>query len=207
MCPKPHYTDPGLMAKRVQKDAVGTAGDLLRSIEKYALPEVYDPPTNNLYKAPVRQWSISIIEYCAEEVRRQGHDVTKVDGVERVGWMLEAWARMMVSNPRFIGYDTVTQLGELVERRKNRYGLRRCGVRVGTVVMLDWVLVPNLLSTLLQRQDSLSPFEFYREFIEIHPFEDGNGRVGKILLNWKNGTLDAPIFPPNDFWGTPIVNP
>lgn len=35
----------------------------------------------------------------------------------------------------------------------------------------------------------------------------GNGRTGKILLNWLNGTLLNPIFPPADFWGRPIQNP
>lgn len=29
---------------------------------------------------------MNVIDYITEEVRRQGHDVTQVGGLERVGW-------------------------------------------------------------------------------------------------------------------------
>lgn len=34
--------------------------------------------------------------------------------------------------------------------------------------------------------------EFINEFLWIHPFEDGNGRVAWILQNFLNGTMDSP---------------
>lgn len=45
---------------------------------------------------------------------------------------------------------------------------------------------------------------WYKEFEDIHPFVDGNGRTGKILYNWLNGTLKVPTIPFN-WWG--IANP
>jgi hypothetical protein len=151
---------------------------------------------------------MNVIDYISEEVTRQGHNVTVKDGLERVGWMLDAWCSVL---PRadvvFIDLTTIEELGKRVERVKNREGWRRCGVRVGSRICPPFYEVPVLLERLLSVRDGMTPIEFYKEFEMIHPFVDGNGRTGKILLNWMNGTLLDPIFPPADIFGTPIMNP
>lgn len=173
---------------------------------------------------------LTIIEYCTEEVRRQGHDVERAEGIERVGWMLAAWSHAMLmfearlsESPTLlpalkpadfelrkplITESDVYSLGRMIERDKNYTGYRKCAVSVGGHIMPHWQDVPGLVRELLDRQESLAPLNLYREFLEIHPFVDGNGRTGKVLLNWKNGSLmNEPVFPPNDFWGDWIVNP
>lgn len=35
--------------------------------------------------------------------------------------------------------------------------------------------------------------EFIREFLWIHPFEDGNGRTAWVLMNWLYKSMDFPI--------------
>ena len=75
---------------------------------------------------------------------------------------------------------------------------------VGSRVCPDCQRVPELLGVLFEQRDTLTPMEFYKEFELIHPFVDWNGRTGKILLNWLNGTLLNPIFPPADLFGRPI---
>lgn len=151
---------------------------------------------------------LSVIGYVSEEVFRQGHDTTRLEGIERVGWMLNAWsAALRSSHSRKPTMDDAIVLGQMVEPIMNIYGLRDCGVRVGSRSCPSPDRVLPLLTALFDQQHALEPIEFYKEFELIHPFVDGNGRTGKILLNWLNGTLLHPIFPPVDLFGSAISNP
>lgn len=160
-----------------------------------------------------RHWGV--IDYVAEEVRRQGHDIAVLDGIERVGWMLDAWSyAIQESNrgnklvrPMQPVFVDIIRIGKRIEREKNDGGLRRVGVRVGTRICPHPSEVEPRLKRLFEHGSQLAPLEFYRELLEIHPFVDGNGRTGKVVLNWLNGTLHSPIFPPSDFWGQTIRNP
>lgn len=153
-----------------------------------------------------------LVTYCAEEVDRQGYHKGTIDHAERTAWMLESWVWAARKGGGFMGLpptvEDVKWLGSRVERGKNCRGFRDCGVRVGSKVCPPWKEVRPMLDRLVPQFARLEPLDFYRRFLEIHPFRDGNGRVGKVLLNWRNGTLrEDPIFPPNDFWGIPIRNP
>ena len=148
---------------------------------------------------------MNVIEYVTEEVTRQGHDVLKVDGIKRVSWMLDAWAYAIRWHSHLSLSDIII-LGKMIEPSRNHYGIRTVGVRVGHRICPPPAVVGGMLKDLIRVSDIL-PLDFYREFELIHPFVDGNGRVGKVLLNWLNGTLLQPIFPPGDFWGELIANP
>ena len=49
-------------------------------------------------------------------------------------------------------------------------------------------LMTNLVKNLKNNDDKLHPFElacfFHIEFVRIHPFEDGNGRTGRSIMNY-----------------------
>lgn len=149
---------------------------------------------------------MTVIEYVTEEVSRQGHNVFELDGIERVGWMLNAWS-FALEDMKSLSLQAVRTIGMKTEPQKNSNGFRRCGVRVGPRICPPATEVQDRLKRLIEIQKSMTPLEFYKEFEMIHPFVDGNGRTGKVLLNWLNGTLLEPIFPPADLFGEPISNP
>lgn len=152
--------------------------------------------------------NIRVLTYIAEEVRRQGHDLAvDEDGGVRVRGMYEAWQHAQLASSRSEdppSVDDVLKIAGLIECRNK--GFRKVAVMIARHVK-PAVRLRERVETLLANWNTLEPLEIYREFEEIHPFEDGNGRTGKVLLNWRNGTLNAPIFPPRDFWGREIQNP
>lgn len=153
---------------------------------------------------------MTVIEYVTEEVKRQGHDIHALDGIKRVSWMLKAWSWALelsaASTERPTMKDAI-ELGRIVEPGKNRSGLRRVRVRVGDRICPEPDTVYDSLNNLFEHGAALTPIEFYKAFEMIHPFVDGNGRVGKILLAWLDGNLLNPYFPPADLFGHPVRNP
>jgi hypothetical protein len=141
-----------------------------------------------------------IVRFCAEEVCRQGR------GPIQVSWMVDAWMAASEMWPGCMAnVDNLLQaiilLGAHVEERNPLENFRGVGVRVGNHVCPSPAEVPDLMrrwaNNLLKAE--ITPEEAYKELMLIHPFVDGNGRVGKIVYNALRKTLNKPAMPPNFF--------
>lgn len=86
--------------------------------------------------------------------------------------------------------EFILRIAALIDPR-NEKGYRTVPVRFASgATALPHRLIPRVMSRfcetfaeVLLRQTDISPKELYREFEEIHPLEDGNGRAGDLL--WK----------------------
>lgn len=149
-----------------------------------------------------------ISAYCAEEVRRQGEK-----NPFYVGTMIDAYLYGMEMQyaGRDISVDLIETLGRKVKPDTNKDGFRTIPIYINGPMGSQQKAPPSEIAGRLERWVALLPdmtaLEAYREFEEIHPFADGNGRTGKIILNWENGSFYDPIFPPKNFWGLDIENP
>lgn len=122
-------------------------------------------------------------------------------GERSVAWLIQAHQEAFVAyqEGEEITEDLIKTLGAIIEPGRVD-GYRQVGVSVGLSIKPDWREVPRLMTQLVEwGRVPLTPSDWYREFEEIHPFVDGNGRTGAILFNWLNGTLhpDKIVYPPN----------
>lgn len=137
-----------------------------------------------------------IVQFCAEEVERQQR------GPIQVAWMVEAWMFFIEAwAAHWPWFEMLQKAAALVEHQNPTDKWRQVNVRVGLRICPNVAEVSRLMDRWGEKamMGDMTPEEAYKELMLIHPFADGNGRVGKIVYNALKGTLDKPQMPPNFF--------
>jgi hypothetical protein len=144
-----------------------------------------------------------IATFCAEEVGRQyaGYGDCK-EACGAVGWMIDAWldAVQRARLGQVITVPMIEEWGRRIEPEVNANGFRTVKIWVGTREGMNPWHIQSEMIALVDRLPTMDADDAYLAFETIHPFGDGNGRTGKVILNYLKGRLLAPVMPPN-FWG------
>lgn len=111
---------------------------------------------------------------------------------------LELWDRLVQDRPNFseelvLDIHRSIMSGLLHPRNVGNY--RHVWVRVGYRICPDPTQVPHLMRKWLAGMDGyyeLEPTEMHIQFELIHPFIDGNGRTGRMLMWYHQHLLGQP---------------
>lgn len=129
---------------------------------------------------------------------RESNAIEDIFDVDALVDSYEAWDELLT-------YDVLT-LGNILEahqwalhRLNPRIAgkIRKCNVRVGSRLCPDYTEVDSLLGQWLAKYAHVKTSSGIKiahvKFEEIHPFEDGNGRIGRMILNWQRVKAGLPI--------------
>ncbi len=139
-----------------------------------------------------------------EQHINQSNLIEDVRDPNEVVQSLVAWNYL--KNQPFLNLSVVLETHRLIMKnllpeKPGRAGsLRLINVQVGRRLCPHYNEVPDLINAWLLKMDDwwydLYPIAMHIEFEHIHPFIDGNGRTGRMLLWWhemKQGQIPTAI--------------
>ena len=118
------------------------------------------------------------MKFMLESNRIEGEDRINPGDFEAVGYTLNEFKK----SQNIIAIHRI--LGDYL--KKPWVGVyRSCNVYIGNYTPLDFRRVPELMTSYMDKFNNLNAWEAHNEFERIHPFQDLNGRVGRLIWLYK----------------------
>ncbi len=126
--------------------------------------------------------------------------IESIDDPEADALSIEAWAYLIEQKKlthdvikKVQGMITEYQRDELAPHERGWYrDMARLNVYVGDHTAPAWHLVRPMLDNWLLDYKNMTPKKAHIRFEYIHPFVDGNGRTGRMLMWWHERQLGQP---------------
>ena len=124
---------------------------------------------------------------------RQSNLIEGIDDQKEDKQSMVAWDYL--KNLKQISHKDIKKVQKIITlhqplRPDHRGYYRNVNVRVGNRLCPEWNMIPHLMANFIIDWRKNNPLENHITFEKIHPFVDGNGRTGRMLMWWqqiKNG--------------------
>lgn len=151
-------------------------------------------------------FTLQQIEWMGREVKRQKADATFVAGMA----LALDYTTQIVSRQGYLGVADIHNINSCVMNNPQRWGFRNTPVtfqnggsscspsKIPEAMVRHLGMIHPDGGLILFHPEDVD--RWIKQFLWIHPYEDGNGRTASILRNWMMGTLDNPTDLPDYGW-------
>lgn len=125
----------------------------------------------------------------------EGFDSKEMDDSSRLAW------DFLIKQPELshgiickVQKTITTPQNDLRPHERGYYrSMAKVNVSIGGKYAPMWHMIDGLMTNWLLDYKDLGWKQAHIRFENIHPFADGNGRTGRMLMNWQRLQVDLPL--------------